>query len=51
MRPSNCADIDVLDTLDSFNLQPRISIPFSGPDDPDGVDSSNVFLVRLLTST
>ncbi len=47
VRPSDCADIDVLNTLDGFNLQPRISIPFSGPIDPTSVNSSNVFLVRL----
>ena len=47
VRPSDCADIDVLNTLDGFNLQPRISIPFSGPIDPTSVDSSSVFLVRL----
>ena len=47
VRPSDCADIDVLNTLDGFNLQPRISIPFTGPIDPASVDSSNVFLVRV----
>ena len=47
VRPSDCADIDVLNTLDGFNLQPRISIPFTGPIDPASVDSSNVFLVSL----
>ncbi|PYQ47662.1 MAG: hypothetical protein DMF78_23100, partial [Acidobacteria bacterium] len=25
-HPSDCADIEVLDTLDGFNIQPRISI-------------------------
>jgi hypothetical protein len=44
-RPSDCADIAVLDTLDGFNIQPRISIPFSGPIDPSTVSSSTVFLV------
>ena len=34
VRPSDCADIDVLNTLDGFNLQPRISIPFTGAIDP-----------------
>src|SRR4051794_28838184 len=29
-RPSDCADIDVVNTLDGFNLQPRLSIPFDG---------------------
>ena len=47
VRPSDCADIDVLNMLDGFNMQPRISIPFTGPIDPASVDSSNVFLVRL----
>src|SRR2546428_3771956 len=44
-RPSDCADIAVLDTLDGFNIQPRISIPFSGRIDPSTVSSSTVFLV------
>ena len=47
VRPSDCADIDVLNTLDGFNLQPRISIPFTGAIDPSSVDSSSVFLLRL----
>ena len=47
VRPSDCADIDVLNTLDGFNLQPRISIPFTAAIDPTSVNSSNVFLVRL----
>jgi hypothetical protein len=42
---SDCADIAVLDTLDGFNIQPRISIPFSGPIDLSTVTSSNIFLV------
>ena len=45
IHPSDCADIDVLDTLDGFNIQPRISIPFSGPIDLSTVSSSTVFLV------
>ncbi|HZF05494.1 MAG TPA: hypothetical protein VE932_14280 [Patescibacteria group bacterium] len=46
-RPSDCEDIDVLNTLDGFNAQPRISIPFNGPIDPASVSSANVFLVSL----
>jgi hypothetical protein len=46
-RVSDCADIDVLNTLDGFNLQPRISIPFSGPIDVSTVSSQTVFLVGL----
>jgi hypothetical protein len=44
-RPSDCADVDVLNTLDGFNIQPRISIPFSGPIEVDSVSSETVFLV------
>ena len=43
-RPSDCADIDVLNQLDGFNIQPRLSIPFSGPIDVSTAKSS-VFLV------
>jgi hypothetical protein len=45
VRPSDCADIDVLNTLDGFNLQPRLSIPFSGAIDVATVNSGNVFLL------
>jgi len=47
VRVSDCQDIDVINTLDGFNLQPRLSIPFSGPIDVSTVDSSTVFLVSL----
>src|SRR5262249_10773500 len=47
VRPSDCADIDVINTLDGFNLQPRLSIPFSGPIDVSTVSSRTVFLLRL----
>jgi Big-like domain-containing protein len=43
--PSDCADVAVLNTLDGFNIQPRIAIPFSGPIDLRTVSSSNIFLV------
>src|SRR5919107_1845919 len=46
-RPSDCDDIRVLNTLDGFNIQPRLSIPFDGEIDPATVDSSTVFLIRL----
>src|SRR5262245_30892302 len=29
-RPSDCADVDVLNELDGFNLLPRFTIPFDG---------------------
>src|SRR2546427_2490158 len=46
-RPTDCADADVINTLDGFNLQPRLSIPFSGSIDVSSVSSSTVFLVRV----
>jgi hypothetical protein len=46
-RPTDCADIDVVNTLDGFNIQPRISIPFSGPIDVSTVSSDTVFLLGL----
>src|ERR1043165_6659753 len=42
-----CDDVAVLNTLDGFNLQPRISIPFSGPIDVSTVNSDSVFLISL----
>ncbi len=44
---SDCMDLAVLNELDGFNLQPRLSIPFSGPIDVDSVSSSTVFLISL----
>ena len=44
-HPSDCADVAVLETLDGFNIQPRISIPFSAPIDLSTVSSETVFLV------
>jgi hypothetical protein len=44
-HPSDCDDVAVLDTLDGFNIQPRISIPFSGPIDLNTVSSKTIFLV------
>jgi hypothetical protein len=46
-RPSDCADIDVINTLDGFNLQPRLSIAFDGPIDVSTVSSQTVFLISL----
>jgi hypothetical protein len=54
---SDFQDTQVLNTLDGFNLQPRLSIPFdgpinvstvnSGPIDVSTVNSKAVFLVRM----
>jgi hypothetical protein len=47
VRPSDCADIDVLNTLDGFSIQPRLTVPFTGDIDPSTVNSSTVYLVNL----
>jgi hypothetical protein len=44
---SDCHDLDVINGLDGFGLQTRISIPFDAPIDPASVNSRNVFLVAL----
>jgi hypothetical protein len=44
-NPSDCADVAVLNQLDGFNIQPRISIHFSGPIDLTTVSSHSIFLV------
>jgi hypothetical protein len=46
-RPSDCDDIDVLNTLDGFNLNPRLSIPFEGDINASSVNSDTVFLLAL----
>ena len=46
-RPSDCEDLDVINMLDGFNVQPRISIPFDGPIDVQSVTSDTVFLLEL----
>lgn len=44
---SECEDLAVINDLDGFNLQPRLSISFSGPIEPSTVTSDTVFLVSL----
>ena len=46
-RISDCQDLMVINTLDGFNVQPRLSIPFDGMIDVQTVTSDTVFLVRL----
>ena len=48
---SDFQDIQVINTLDGFNLQPRLSIPFDGPIDVNTVNSQSVFLVRMGDTT
>jgi hypothetical protein len=47
VRPSDCADIDEINTLDGFNLLPRLTVSFDGPIDPSTVNSQNVLLVSF----
>ena len=47
IRSSDCAEIEVLNTLDGFNLQPRLSIPFTGLIDPATVSNETLFLFKL----
>jgi hypothetical protein len=49
-RPSDCEDIDVINTLDGFNLQPRLAIPFEGAIDVASVDGGSMFLLRLAST-
>jgi virulence factor lipase-like protein len=46
-NPSDCADLTLVNQLDGFNLQPRLSIPFDGAIDPNTVNSQTVFLLQL----
>src|SRR5215213_8822930 len=46
-RPSDCEDLDVINTFDGFNLHPGLSIPFDGAIDTATVTSDTVFLVSL----
>jgi Bacterial Ig-like domain len=48
---SDCDDLDVVNTLDGFGLQTRISIPFDGQIDPATVNSRSMFLIRLPSAS
>jgi hypothetical protein len=47
VRVSDCEDIAVVNTLDGFSTQPRITVPFTGAIDPGSVSSDTVFLLNL----
>ncbi len=47
VQVSDCEDTTVLNELDGFNVQPRLSVPFSGPIDVNTVTSDTLFLVSL----
>jgi hypothetical protein len=46
-RPSDCDDLAVVNTMDGFNLLPRISVPFDGDIDPGSVSSRSIFIAEL----
>ena len=46
-HPSDCNDLRVINTLDGFNVNPRVSIPFNGPIDVSSVNSDTIFFVEL----
>jgi hypothetical protein len=50
-HPSDYDDVGVINTLDGFNLQPRLSVAFSGPIDVNTVSSGTVFLIKLEDAT
>jgi hypothetical protein len=47
LLPSDCQDIEVINKLDGFSTQPRITVPFTGAIDPASVTSETVYLVNL----
>ena len=47
VHPSDCQDLDVINGLDGFDLQPRISVAFDGPIDAATITSRTVFLIPL----
>ncbi|HKB55656.1 MAG TPA: hypothetical protein VKD22_16780, partial [Ramlibacter sp.] len=54
VRVSDCQDIDVINTLDGFSTQPRITVPFTGDIDLATVNSDTIYLLDLgdtLTSS
>ena len=44
-RSSDCEDLDLINTLDGFGLQTRISIPFDGAIHPSTVSAGSVFVI------
>jgi len=47
VQVTDCQDIDVINTLDGFSTQPRITVPFTGDIDPATVTSETLYLVNL----
>jgi hypothetical protein len=47
VRVSDCEDLNVVNTLDGFGLQPRLSVAFDGAIDVASVDSRAIFVIEL----
>ena len=47
VRISDCQDIAVINGLDGFSTQPRITVPFTGAIDVGSVTSDTVYLLNL----
>ena len=47
VRVSDCEDIAVINGLDGFSTQPRITVPFTGAIDVSSVTSDTVYLLNL----
>ena len=47
VRPSDCDDLAVVNTLDGWGVQSRVSIPFSGDIDLASISSHSVFVISL----
>src|SRR6266404_5739051 len=45
--PSECVENNLLNELDGFHVEPRLTIAFSGPIDLGTVHSSTIFLVKV----
>src|SRR4051794_11757997 len=48
-QPSDCDDLSVVNQMDGFNVQARLSIPFDSAIDPASVNNNTVFLVQLTS--
>ncbi|HYM78156.1 MAG TPA: hypothetical protein VE377_19435 [Candidatus Dormibacteraeota bacterium] len=44
---SECNDVRLINDLDGFSLQPRVTVPFDGDIDPNTVNSRSAFFVEL----
>ena len=47
VQRSDCEDVAVINKLDGFSVNPRLSVPFDGSIDVSTVNSAGVLLVRL----